>query len=98
MAARLIDLRDGPDMLVRHSCGGSVITGSGAKEQVGALVCAAGFDVDGGRTLADLLEGRSSAAWQAEAAADAGGWLPVLFRLPVTFVVHGCKFPPRRTR
>ncbi|MEM6610238.1 MAG: alpha/beta hydrolase [Pseudomonadota bacterium] len=75
VVSRLIDMQDGPVVLVGHSYGGNVITEAGAHDSVGALVYVAGFALDAGQTLSDLLEGQPPAPWQAEARADAAGFV-----------------------
>lgn len=73
--SRLIDLQDGPVVLVGHSYGGNVITQAGAHENVEALVYVAGFALDAGQSMSDLLEGQPRAPWQAEAIADGDGYI-----------------------
>lgn len=75
VVSRLIDVQGGPVVLVGHSYGGTVITEAGANENVVALVYVAGFALDAGRSLTDLLEGQPPAPWQAEATPDAGGYV-----------------------
>lgn len=72
---RLIDLQGGPVVLVGHSYGGNVITEAGANENVEALVYVAGFALEAGQALTDLLEGQPPAPWQSEAVRDAGGFV-----------------------
>lgn len=75
VVSRLIHLQDGPVVLVGHSYGGNVITEAGAHEDVAALVYVAGFALDAGQALADLLDGQPPAPWQAEVNADAAGYV-----------------------
>ncbi len=72
---RLLDLQDGPVVLVGHSYGGSVITEAGAHPKVDHLVYIAGFALEAGQSLADLTEGQPPAPWQAELYPDADGYL-----------------------
>lgn len=72
---RLVDLQDGPVVLVGHSYGGNVITEAGAHEKVEHLVYVAGFALDAGQSLSDLTEGQPAAPWQAEIYPDAEGYL-----------------------
>lgn len=72
---RLVDLQDGPVVLVGHSYGGNVITEAGAHDKVEHLVYVAGFALDAGQTLSDLTEGRPTPPWQAEIYPDAEGYL-----------------------
>ena len=72
---RLLDLQEGPVVLVGHSYGGSVITEAGAHDQVEHLVYVAGFALDAGQSLSDLTEGRPASPWQAEIQPDAEGYL-----------------------
>ena len=72
---RLVDLQEGPVVLVGHSYGGNVITEAGAHDKVEHLVYVAGFALDAGQSLSDLTEGRPPAAWQAEIYPDAEGYL-----------------------
>ncbi|MEM7242263.1 MAG: alpha/beta hydrolase [Pseudomonadota bacterium] len=75
VVSRLIELQDGPVVLVGHSYGGNVITEAGAHDNVEALVYIAGFALDAGQALTDLLEGQPAAPWQAHAVPDAGGYI-----------------------
>lgn len=75
VVSRLLEMQEGPVVLVGHSYGGNVITEAGAADNVAALVYVAGFALDQGQTLASLLEGRPPAPWQAEARPDAAGFL-----------------------
>lgn len=73
--SRLIDMQDGPVVLVGHSYGGNVITAAGGSDSVEALVYVAGFALDAGQSLTELLEGHPPAPWQAEARPDAEGYI-----------------------
>ncbi|MEM9319445.1 MAG: alpha/beta hydrolase [Pseudomonadota bacterium] len=75
VVSRLVDLQDGPVVLVGHSYGGNVITEAGAHNDVAALVYVAGFALDVGQSLTDLLDGHAPAPWQAEAQPDAAGFV-----------------------
>ncbi|MEO0543096.1 MAG: alpha/beta hydrolase [Pseudomonadota bacterium] len=75
VVTRLVDQQDGPVVLVGHSYGGNVITEAGAAENVEALVYVAGFALEAGQSLSDLLEGQPPAPWQAEAAPDEAGYI-----------------------
>jgi pimeloyl-ACP methyl ester carboxylesterase len=72
---RLLDLQEGPVVLVGHSYGGNVITQAGAHEKVAHLVYVAGFALDAGQSLSDLTEGQPASPWQAEIYPDAEGFL-----------------------
>src|SRR5712691_8713423 len=52
----VLDLQDGPTVVVRHSYGGQIVTalGSAAPNVVG-LVCSAAFGIDEGESLGALL-------------------------------------------
>ena len=73
--ARLVDLQDGPVVLVGHSYGGNVITEAGSHDKVEHLVYVAGFALDAGQSLSDLTEDQPAAPWQAEICPDAEGYL-----------------------
>ncbi|MEM7189003.1 MAG: alpha/beta hydrolase [Pseudomonadota bacterium] len=75
VVSRLVDLQQGAVVLVGHSYGGNVITEAGANDNVEALVYVAGFALDAGQALTDLLKGRPPAPWQAEAVRDEGGYV-----------------------
>lgn len=51
---RILDLQDGPSVLVGHSYGGMVITEAGTADNVAGLVYIAAFQPDGGETLIEL--------------------------------------------
>ena len=73
--SRMIDLQDGPVVLVGHSYGGSVITQAGAHDDVKHLVYIAGFALEPGQSLTDLIEGQPAAPWQTELYPDEHGYL-----------------------
>lgn len=72
---RLVDLQDGPVVLVGHSYGGNVITEAGTHDNVEHLVYVAGFALEAGQSLSDLTDGQPAAPWQAEIIPDADGYL-----------------------
>lgn len=72
---RLVDLQEGPVVLVGHSYGGNVITEAGAHEKVEHLVYIAGFALEAGQSLSSLTDGQPAAPWQAEIYPDAEGYL-----------------------
>ncbi|MDI7864488.1 alpha/beta hydrolase [Rhizobiaceae bacterium n13] len=51
---RILDLQDGPSVLVAHSYGGMVVTQAGSRENVAGLVYVAAFQPDEGENLLDL--------------------------------------------
>lgn len=51
---RILDLQDGPSILVGHSYGGMIITEAGNADKVAGLVYIAAFQPDAGETLLDL--------------------------------------------
>jgi pimeloyl-ACP methyl ester carboxylesterase len=51
---RILDLQDGPSILVGHSYGGMVITQAGNASNVAGLVYVAAFQPDSGETLLEL--------------------------------------------
>jgi pimeloyl-ACP methyl ester carboxylesterase len=53
---RLINVQDGPVLLVGHSYGGAVITEAGNNARVAGLVYVAAFAPDAGETLSDLAK------------------------------------------
>lgn len=53
---RILDLQDGPVVLVGHSYGGSVITDAGADDKVKALVYVAALQPDAGESLMQLAK------------------------------------------
>ena len=52
---RILDLQDGPVVLVGHSYGGAVITEAGNNPRVASLVYVAAFQPDAGESVANLL-------------------------------------------
>jgi|HubBroStandDraft_6_1064221.scaffolds.fasta_scaffold133482_2 pimeloyl-ACP methyl ester carboxylesterase len=54
---RLVDIQDGPVLLVGHSYGGAVITEAGNNPKVAGLVYVAAFAPEEGETLAGLAQG-----------------------------------------
>ena len=81
----VLDLQDGPAILVGHSYGGAVITEAGSHERVAGLVYISAFAPDQGESvstlLADAPPGRAGAADPA-----AAGRVPV----PRPRQVRGC--------
>lgn len=75
VVSRLLEMQDGPVVLVGHSYGGNVITEAGAHRSVEALVYVAGFALEAGQSLASILDGHPPAPWQAEASADDAGFV-----------------------
>jgi pimeloyl-ACP methyl ester carboxylesterase len=53
----VLDLQDGPAILVGHSYGGAVITEAGRHERVAGLVYIAAFAPDAGESVSTLLAG-----------------------------------------
>jgi pimeloyl-ACP methyl ester carboxylesterase len=53
-AKRILDLQDGPSVLVGHSYGGMIITEAGNADNVASLVYIAAFQPDAGENLLDL--------------------------------------------
>lgn len=53
---RVLDLQDGPTILVGHSYGGAVISESGNHAKVAGLVYVAAFALDSGESVQTLLE------------------------------------------
>ncbi|WP_262299581.1 alpha/beta fold hydrolase [Microvirga sesbaniae] len=51
---RILDLQDGPSLLVGHSYGGMVVTQAGNADSVAGLVYVAAFQPDAGESLIDL--------------------------------------------
>jgi pimeloyl-ACP methyl ester carboxylesterase len=52
---RILDLQDGPTVLVGHSYGGAVITEAGSHDRVTALVYIAAFAPDKGESISTLI-------------------------------------------
>ncbi|MGE6786687.1 alpha/beta hydrolase [Ensifer adhaerens] len=59
---RILDLQDGPTLLVGHSYGGMVITEAGHHRKVEGLVYVAAFQPDKGENLATLAGSKPAAA------------------------------------
>lgn len=57
---RVLDLQDGPTLLVGHSYGGIVITEAGNRADVAGLVYVAGFQPDRGESLLSLATSKPS--------------------------------------
>ena len=55
---RVLELQDGPTVLVGHSYGGMVITDAGNAENVAGLVYVAAFQPDKGESLVDLAQSK----------------------------------------
>jgi pimeloyl-ACP methyl ester carboxylesterase len=55
VTSRVLDLQDGPTVLVGHSYGGAVITEAGTHEKVTALAYIAGFAPDKGESVNTLI-------------------------------------------
>jgi pimeloyl-ACP methyl ester carboxylesterase len=51
----VLDLQDGPSILVGHSYGGAVISESGTHDSVAGLVCICAFAPDAGESVSTLL-------------------------------------------
>ena len=51
---RILDMQDGPSVLVGHSYGGMIVTEAGTAANVAGLVYVAAFQPDAGETLIDL--------------------------------------------
>lgn len=67
---RVLDLQDGPTLLVGHSYGGMVITQAGHHQKVGGLVYVAAFQPDKGEDLATLAGSKPPAARSIKETAD----------------------------
>ncbi|MEM1163461.1 MAG: alpha/beta hydrolase [Pseudomonadota bacterium] len=72
---RLLDLQEGPVVLVGHSYGGSVITEASAHDKVDTLVYVAGFALDAGQSLTEMTKGHPPSPWKAAAIPDAAGFV-----------------------
>jgi pimeloyl-ACP methyl ester carboxylesterase len=59
---RVLDLQDGPTVLVGHSYGGMIITGAGNNPHVKSLVYVAAFQPDAGESLSSLGASKPPAA------------------------------------
>ncbi len=73
---RVIDMQDGPVVLVGHSWGGQIITEAGADDKVEALVYVAGIVPDVGETTASL-HARFPAAGAPNVKEVPGGYLMI---------------------
>ncbi|WP_440409126.1 alpha/beta fold hydrolase [Neorhizobium petrolearium] len=58
MTNRILDLQDGPTLLVGHSCGGMVISEAGHNPNVAGLVYVAAFQPEKGESLIGLASSR----------------------------------------
>lgn len=67
---RILDLQDGPSLLVGHSYGGMVVTQAGSAETVVGLVYIAAFQPDEGENLLDLAGRTPPATTGIKATAD----------------------------
>lgn len=67
---RILDLQDGPSVLVGHSYGGMVVTQAGSAENVAGLVYVAAFQPDEGENLLDLAGRTPPATTGIKATAD----------------------------
>ncbi|MFD1702579.1 alpha/beta hydrolase [Methylopila henanensis] len=67
---RILDLQDGPSLLVGHSYGGMVVTQAGSAENVAGLVYIAAFQPDEGENLLDLAGKTPPATTGIKATAD----------------------------
>jgi pimeloyl-ACP methyl ester carboxylesterase len=67
---RILDLQDGPSLLVGHSYGGMVVTQAGSAENVAGLVYIAAFQPDEGENLLDLAGRTPPATTGIKATAD----------------------------
>lgn len=67
---RILDLQDGPSILVGHSYGGMIVTEAGRGDKVAGLVYIAAFQPDAGETLLDLASKMAPASKGITATAD----------------------------
>jgi pimeloyl-ACP methyl ester carboxylesterase len=74
---RILDLQDGPVLLVGHSDGGAVITEAGNDPKVAALVYVAAFAPDSGQSVGDLNNEFPAPPGDKEFRPDATGFLKV---------------------
>ncbi|MCW1430638.1 alpha/beta fold hydrolase [Novosphingobium sp. JCM 18896] len=77
---RVLDMQDGPTVLVGHSYGGVIITEAGNNAHVSALVYVAAFQPDSGESLASLGESMPPASTAVTPTADG-----FLFIAPAAF-------------
>jgi pimeloyl-ACP methyl ester carboxylesterase len=104
---RILDLQDGPSILVGHSYGGMVITEAGTASNVAGLVYIAAFQPDAGETLLDLAARIPAATKGITAAADEFLYLdPKVYAadfaadVPLAdaqFMAHSQVFPAKRS-
>src|SRR5215468_10039318 len=71
----VLDLQDGPAILVGHSYGGAVITESGLHERVAGLVYIAAFVPDSGESVNTLIAGFPADGPQPPILPPREGWL-----------------------
>lgn len=76
---RALALVKGPVVLVGHSWGGAVITESGDKENVKALVYVAAFAPTKGKSLNELLKDAPVPSWQNKLIVDKEGFITMPF-------------------
>jgi pimeloyl-ACP methyl ester carboxylesterase len=74
---RILDLQDGPVLLVGHSYGGAVISEAGNDPKVAALVYVAAFAPDSGQSAGDLNSEFPAPPGDKEFRPDATGFLKV---------------------
>ena len=67
---RVLEMQDGPAVLVGHSYGGAIITGAGNNAHVKSLVYVAAFQPDTGESIASLGGGKPPAGAPLKASAD----------------------------
>lgn len=67
---RILDLQDGPTILVGHSYGGVVITEAGNNDKVAGLVYVAAFEPDAGESAMTLAKSNPSASTAIKPTAD----------------------------
>lgn len=72
---RVINMQNGPVILVGHSWAGVVITEAGNNAKVAALVYVAAFAPDSGQSINDLIDGFPPAPYQATMSKDERGFL-----------------------
>ena len=67
---RILDLQNGPSILVGHSYGGMIVTEAGKSETVAGIVYVAAFQPDEGETLLELAEQTPPATKSIKATSD----------------------------
>lgn len=67
---RILDLQEGPSILVGHSYGGMIVTEAGNADNVAGIVYVAAFQPDTGETLLDLATGTPPATTGIKATPD----------------------------